>query len=118
MISFIQFKYAEFTDEFIQRILVRLYSDDLINPDYLFVNEKGRNDIRPVLENAPDRLFFAGRAVDDIASRYTNRTTGKAMHIVVLPTLPDNLLCLGNLSLPEWDQGGIWGEDTFNTQPQ
>lgn len=99
LISLLSRPYEVLTDEFIQRWLYQLYCDHLIDPEYLFTNQKGRRDLRTVIESMQGywRFWATGLAVDDILSRYINQSTGTVMHIVVLPTLPDNLLLVGNL---------------------
>ena len=113
MISVLRFKYTEFTDEFIQRILTRLYCDDLINPEYLFVGVKGRGDIERTQRDLFQRNFpSVGQSIELLLDQYPNITTGKMMYVVELPTLPDNMFLLGNLILPDWNGYGIWGDDT------
>ena len=106
MISFLSKEYDVLTDELIQRWLFQLYNDHLIDPEYLFVSNQGRQDIRKVLQGAPYsyRWQHAGEewtVVDDLISRYPNHSTGTALHVVVLPTLPEHTLLVGNLVLPK-----------------
>src|SRR5690242_13813170 len=99
MVSALYRTYDVLTDEFIQRWLYQLYADHRIDPEYLFVSEQGRRDVRKVFEAMPRAFWFAGTGmtVDDIVSRYANQSTGTQMHVVVLPTLEDKMLMVGNL---------------------
>lgn len=99
LLSLLSRPYEDLTDEFIQRWLYQLYFDHRIDPEYLFTNQKGRHDLRKIIESLQWCGPFGGRAVDDILSRYLNQSTGTLMHIVTLPTLSDNLLLVGNLVL-------------------
>jgi hypothetical protein len=101
LISCLQYEYDVLTDEEIQRVLYKLYCDYRIGPEYLFVSQKGRHELRLIMENEPSFYLFAntGRTVDDLVSQYCNKSTGTMMHVVVLPMLPENTLLFGMLAL-------------------
>ena len=96
LISLLSKPYDELTDEFIQRWLYQLYNDHLIDPEYLFVNEKGKREVHRIMESMQG---YRRPANNDLVSRYVNQTTGTPMYIVTLLTSPDNLLLVGNLVL-------------------
>ena len=101
--SLLSQKYEVLTDEFIQRWLMQLYNDYLIDPEYLFVSKQGEQDVRLAVAAMPVMSYFVDvkKALDTAVVRYANYTTGRLSDVVTLPTLPENTLCLGNLYLHE-----------------
>ena len=99
MISALYTRYDVLTDEFIQRWLYQLYGDHRIDPQYLFVSEQGRHELRLALEAFP--VFKYGvdrrRIKDHELCQYPNYATGNQMHVVMLPTLEEKMLLVGNL---------------------
>lgn len=90
--------YKELTDDLLQQWFYDLYRDYQFDPEYLFVSPKGRHDIRRAMESLLSHRFFGmtGQTVDDLTSHYPNRLTGTMLHVVVLPTLPDHTLLVGD----------------------
>lgn len=87
------------TMEPIDALLYRLYCEYLVNPDYLFVSEEGKKQLSAQRANFrhlyPLNVSFYFREIE----LYPNQYTGKRLHVVVLPTLPDDTFLVGNLNI-------------------
>lgn len=91
------------SNELIQRWFYQMYTDHLIDPEYLFVSEKGRTELQHILARSHATCFriLDIYAIDALWNRYPNQWTGTILHVVTLPTLPDDTLLVGNLVLVE-----------------
>ncbi len=97
-ISTLSRAYKDLTDTFLQQWFYDLYLAHQLDPPYLFVSPKGRIDLRRAMESLQARRYLGatGQTIDDLTSRYPNQVTGTMLYVVVLPTLPETLLLVGN----------------------
>lgn len=100
-ISFISTSYAnqELTYEFLCNWFFQLYRSLQLDPELLFVNEKGRHDLQKMMHRLLMEQAFRFSPVEDalISGRFANPITGHQMHIAILPTLPDGMMLVGDL---------------------
>lgn len=96
----VQYTYEKMTDEVIADRIYTCKEKQFPNPEYLFLSTQGLNELSAIAAD-----YMPWSETHDNSAKENRETPKLAMfmglHVVELPTLPDNVLLLGVLVLEE-----------------
>src|SRR5450755_45074 len=103
LIPFLRKNYEMLSDDLLQEWFYELFLQHMIDPSYLFVSLKTQDALFRIMREEPysTALRYLPFQEGPLSSRYLNRVTGRLLHVVVLPTLPDAAFFLGDLKIAE-----------------